>query len=112
MHELSLARGLLDQLHRLARQHDATKIHTVRVTIGRLSGIVPDSFSFGFEALSAENPLTNGATLEITLTEPQYRCLDCAFEGEHKKKNCPRCGSTRLLAVGGDELVLTRVEME
>jgi len=112
VHEFSLAQGLMRQLVDLAEQHQAAKIITVRVTIGRLSGIVADSFSFGFETLAAENPLTEYAVLEITETEPAQRCLDCGLVLDLPAGNCPACSSVRLVAEGGDDLTLTQVEME
>ena len=69
MHELSLAQGLLTQIKELAAVHEATKIITVRVSIGYNSGIVVDSFSFGFNAIKADNELTGDAVLEISRTE-------------------------------------------
>jgi len=69
MHEFSLAQGLMQQLVDLAGQHRAQKICTVRVAIGTRSGIVMDSFSFGFEVLAGENGLTRESVLEITETE-------------------------------------------
>ncbi len=68
MHELSLAQGLLTQLGELATTHGATKIITVKVSVGNDSGIVVDSFSFGFNAIKAEDELTAHAILEISLT--------------------------------------------
>lgn len=112
MHEFSLAQGLMSQLLQLAEQHGATKIITVRVTIGQLSGIVADSFSFGFEALVTENNLTKDAVLEITETEPAYRCLDCGLLTDSPSRTCSGCHSASLIAEGGDDLVLTQVEME
>ena len=69
MHEFSLAQGLMQQLSELAEQHEALKIYTVKVAIGTRSGIVVDSFSFGFEILAAENTLTREAVLKIS--EPE-----------------------------------------
>ena len=112
MHEFSLAQGLMSQLLELAAQHRATKIITVHVTIGKLSGIVVDSFSFGFETLTRTNDLTNGAVLEITESEPAFRCLDCDFINVPSASHCSKCNSARLLAEGGDDLILTQVEME
>lgn len=102
----------MDQLFQLAGQHGATKIITVRVTVGRLSGIVADSFSFGFEALAGENSLTKEAVLEIIQTEPALRCLDCGLLIDSPAGTCPGCHSSALMAEGGDDLVLTQVEME
>jgi len=65
MHELSLAQGLLAQLTDLAATHKATRILTVRVSIGAQSGIVCDSFVFGFNAIRTAQKLTGDAVLEI-----------------------------------------------
>ena len=102
----------MGQLAAIADEHKAKKIITVKVSIGRLSGIVADSFAFGFETLASENSLTRNAVLEITVTEPAKRCIDCGFIGETGGKECPRCSSSKLSAEGGDELILTQVEME
>lgn len=102
----------MEQLFQLADQHGATKIITVRVTIGRLSGIVADSFSFGFEVLAGEKNLTKEAVLEITQTEPVQKCLACGFIAVSPAETCPGCHSSTLVAEGGDDLVLTQVEME
>ena len=69
MHELSLAQGLLTQLEELATTHNATTVHVVRVEIGEQSGIVVDSFCFGFDALKKETPLTENAELQIDITK-------------------------------------------
>lgn len=114
MHEFSLAQGLVNQLLTLADRHKARKICTVRVEIGSLAGIVADSFAFGFEVLTRENPVTDGAALEIIATDPRYRCLDCAAIMPFTTSDalCPHCGSRRLAREGGDDLILTHVEME
>ena len=114
MHEFSLAQGLIGQLLALAGKNNARKIITVRVEIGTLAGIVPDSFVFGFEVLSGENQVTRGAVLEITETSPQHGCLDCGqlMPFTFATVSCPHCGSQRLARQGGDDLILTQVEME
>ena len=57
------------QLEELAQQHGAKKIFAVRLAVGTRSGIVVDSFCFGFEVLARENPLTENAVLEISKPE-------------------------------------------
>ncbi|HBI16455.1 MAG TPA: hydrogenase accessory protein HypA [Desulfobulbaceae bacterium] len=114
MHEFSLAQGLVSQLLALADQHNALKICTVRVAIGSQAGIVADSFAFGFDVLSRENGLLKDAVLEIIETHPQHRCLDCGgiMPFTLTKPSCSQCGSQRLASVGGDDLILSQIEME
>ena len=54
MHELSLAHSLIDQILDLAAEHQASRVLRVRVTLGPFSGVVRDSFEFGFNVLKKE----------------------------------------------------------
>ena len=82
MHEFSLAQGLMQQLKDLAKQHDVQKICTVRVDIGTRSGIVVDSFSFGFEVMAKENVLDEilGGILQPTSQQSDIQRLERMYE--------------------------------
>ncbi len=115
MHEISLVQGLLSQLHDLARQNNMTKVVSITMDIGPLSGVVADSFRFGFEILAQEDALVREATLNINTTAVTYRCTGCnatQHSSGDKPDGCPACGELFLLAEGGDELILNTVEME
>ncbi|MEE4241092.1 MAG: hydrogenase maturation nickel metallochaperone HypA [Desulfopila sp.] len=116
MHEISLVQGLFEQLAELAKQNRMTRIISVTMDIGPLSGVVEDSFRFGFEILSSENDLVRGAQLIINTTAVAYRCSNCEQIQQHptsvKPDSCPKCGEEILFAEGGDELILQKVEME
>ena len=64
MHELSLAHSLIDQILDLAAEHQASRVLRVRVTLGPFSGVVRDSFEFGFNVLKKEQPQTEDALLD------------------------------------------------
>ena len=128
MHELSLAQSLIDQLLGLAKEHKADRITKVLVTLGPFSGVVRDSFEFGFDVLKKAHPLTREAVLELETPDPVYLCLDCgkvsvipfSRQGDlldvHSfspyPKKCPWCCLNRLSPKGGNELILNHVEME
>ena len=124
MHELSLARSLIDQVLALAEEHQAEKIIKVTVIIGPFSGIVTESFSFGFDALKLEQTLTRESVLEIETPDREYTCLHCgnlfACPGGQAHEpgflsadpSCPDCGSEHCTTSGGDELILKQLEME
>lgn len=115
MHEISLVQGLFDQLAELAEQNKMSKVVTVTMEIGPLSGVVEDSFRFGFDILSKENELLRGAKLIIHSTTVTYRCISCQRVHEatsQRPEYCETCGESLLIAEGGDELILQRVEME
>ncbi|MBM9535572.1 hydrogenase maturation nickel metallochaperone HypA/HybF [Desulfobulbus alkaliphilus] len=128
MHELSLAQSLLEQLLELAGKHQAARVTRVVVTLGPFSGIVQDSFAFGFNILKAERPATRDAVLDMETPDPEYICLECnkvaliPFPRQSERldlarhglaaRKCPWCGSNRLSPQGGTELILNQVEME
>lgn len=128
MHELSLAQSLLDQLLELAGEHKATRVNRVAITIGPFSGIVRDSFEFGFNILKESEAVTKGADLVVETPDPMYVCTNCrkisaipfarlddasalSLAGFIPKK-CPWCGQDALSPEGGTELILNQVEME
>lgn len=115
MHEISLVQGLLQQLAELAEENKASRVISITMDIGPLSGVVEDSFRFGFDILSKEDDLVRGAELIIHATLVTYRCCQCDYSEKTtgtRPECCPDCGERFLLAEGGDELVLQKVEME
>jgi len=125
MHELSLAQSLIAQILALAAEHEARKVNRVVVTLGPFSGVVRDSFEFGFSILKEEHEPVRDARLELETPDPEYRCLDCEkvipFPRQSDPlelacgltaKKCPWCGSNRLSPKGGTELILKQLEME
>ena len=115
MHELSLAQSLLNQLYDLAAQNGAKRVVKVTVEIGPLSGIVQDSFEFGFTSLAAESPITCGAALVIKTPAAEYQCLDCNYIMRScldRPLNCSACQSKMIIPKGGNDIILLQVEMD
>jgi len=82
--------------------------------IGPLSGVVVDSFQFGFDILSAEDEMLRGAKLELQVPPVIYRCTNCphTVTTAERPEECPECGELLLIPEGGDDLILKQVEME
>lgn len=126
MHELSLAKSLIDQLVNLAQEHDSQRITKVTVLLGPFSGVVADSFDFGFNILKKDLPVTENAELILQTPPPEYKCLQCntILQEENlnakenlkyqptERKTCRKCSSTNLSPQGGTELILQQLEME
>ncbi len=115
MHEMSLVQGLFQQLHDIAGQHNTSRVLKVTMVIGPLSGVVVDSFRFGFDVLSKTDDLVKDAELEIVIPEVSYRCSNCrsleTTAGE-RPQQCTACGDALLIAEDGNDLILQQVEME
>ena len=115
MHETSIALSLLNSLSELAEKERAKEVTKVRVRIGKLSGIVVDSFVFAFNALKPNYPKLGRAELLVEEVPSRYRCLDCGNEFEVETiyfPECTRCRSVNLKLISGEELEVVDVEIE
>jgi hydrogenase nickel incorporation protein HypA/HybF len=54
MHELSIAQSIVEIVHQYVPVGNCRSVKTVRVLVGEHAGVVPDSLSFCFEAITAE----------------------------------------------------------
>lgn len=112
MHELSIAQGILDIVQQHVPPERLASVVSVRVRLGRLSGVVSESLSFCFDALVAETPFRR-ARLEIEHVATRCACLDCgaSFEPEALVFFCPSCRSGRVRLVSGNDLQVVHVEL-
>jgi hydrogenase nickel incorporation protein HypA/HybF len=108
VHEVGIARSLIDTV--TARLPGAT-VTGISVEVGSLSGIVPDSLRYGFEAAAAGTPLA-GASLDITECQARCRCETCGrqFQPSDLIPICP-CGSAEVTVLSGEELRITSVQV-
>ena len=115
MHETSIAMGLLESLEEVAKREDAKRVLKVKVKVGKLSGIVLDSFVFAFNALKGQREKLKDTELVVEEVPIRYRCRDCGevFECESVYfPECPKCGSVKLELISGQELEVVNAELE
>lgn len=113
MHELSVATALVAQAERAARAAGAERVVAVRLRLGRLSGLVPESLVFGFE-IAATGTALEGARLEVERVEPVIWCPRCEAEvtlASPTRFRCPRCDTPSADVRAGRELELRSLEV-
>ncbi|MCU1686748.1 MAG: hypA [Amycolatopsis sp.] len=108
MHELSITQSIVDAV---IEKMDGATVLGVRLEIGKLSGVVPDSVRFCFDVLCTGTTL-EGAGLDIDEVPGAGRCRDCAgeFQLEDMIRLCP-CGSANVEVLAGDRLRIKSVEV-
>ncbi|MBV9846785.1 MAG: hydrogenase maturation nickel metallochaperone HypA [Kutzneria sp.] len=108
MHELAITQSIVEAV--VDRLGEA-RIASVRLEIGTLSGVVPDSVRFCFD-LVTEGTTLAGARLEIDQPGGRARCRSCAeeFSSDDPIMLCA-CGSADLDVIAGQELTITAVEV-
>ncbi len=108
MHELAIAESVVDAV---TQRLPAAKVTCVRLEIGALSGVVPDSIRFCFD-LATEGTGLAGARLEITEPPARCRCRACGaeFQPDSPIVLCP-CGSPDVAVLAGEELKIVSVQV-
>jgi hydrogenase nickel incorporation protein HypA/HybF len=108
MHELAIAESLVEAVQaRTGRQ----TVVSVRLQVGRLSGVVPDALMFAFELAAQGTPL-EGAQLLIEEPAGRLHCRTC--QADQRRDDlillC-ECGSADVEVTAGRELALLNAEV-
>ncbi len=113
MHEVGIMQSILAVAEQQARAAGAVRIHQVRVRIGQLAGVVPDSLQCAFEILRPPT-LAAAARLEIEEIPPTCWCAVCQreFASPELWWQCPQCGAASNELRRGRELELASLEVE
>ena len=103
----------LGQALEQARQAGASRVYSIRLRVGAVSGVVPEALQFAFEALADGTP-AQGAQLIIEHVPARFWCSTCnhEFELAEVRACCPDCGGFNGELRGGRELELTSLEIE
>ncbi len=112
MHELSIAQEILSIIQQNVDPADLESVKNVKVKIGKLSNILPDSLLFCFDAIKTDTPLTN-SKLIIHQTPILIECGDCKSVSEIEPPvfSCPACSSINIKMTGGSELIVEEIEL-
>ena len=113
MHELSIAQNIVEIIQQSVPQHEWTNVRVVRLKVGTLSGVVPDSLDFCFGVISSQTSFPN-AKLEIQRIPFAVHCSSCneTIINEVGVVVCQSCGSVETEVISGRELQVTEVELD
>jgi hydrogenase nickel incorporation protein HypA/HybF len=113
MHELSVCLSLLDQVERIAREHDADRVERILLRIGPLSGVEAPLLENAWP-LAAAGTVAESARLDIEPAPVRVRCGECGAETEATPNRllCGVCGDWRTRLVSGDEMLLASLELQ
>jgi hydrogenase nickel incorporation protein HypA/HybF len=114
MHEVGLARQLLDIAESAAKEHGATAITKVGLRLGAMAGVVPDALSFAFE-VARQGTMAEQAVLEVEYLPLVCYCESCraAFEVDDRFgiALCPQCGEPSAEIRQGTEFTVSYLEV-
>lgn len=113
MHELSIVASLFEILEEKAQEKGSKKIVSVKLQIGKLSGVVPEFLTTAFE-MYKKDTIARDAELEIEEVPLTIRCKKCGktITKEDFVFICQHCGSQDLETLSGTELILEKMELD
>lgn len=110
MHELSLCQAIVGVVGPYA---DGRRVDTVRVRIGALRQVVPESLSFCWSLLRDYADMPD-AELELEFVEAKVRCRCCQEDSTITSRwslLCPRCECADVEVLCGDEFLVTSLDV-
>ncbi len=112
MHEYGVTESIIRIVEDKAKEAGVTKVTSIHIVVGALTGFVPDCIRFYYDTMS-KNTIAEGATLEFEELPLRLRCRSCAdvFEPITREWKCPACGAPEIDIEGGRELYIKEMEV-
>lgn len=109
MHELGMCEAVMDTVERRAAGRE---VQRVRLRIGVLHRVVPESLDQAFELVAA-GTVADGAEVDLVTVPMHLTCHACGHEedAEDMRASCPACGDVDIALDGGDELTLESLQL-
>jgi hydrogenase nickel incorporation protein HypA/HybF len=110
MHELAICQALLSEVRRAAGA-DAGPVVRIVIRVGALAGVEPRLLERAFD-IARGGTIAATAELAIETIPVRVECRQChgISEVAPNRLICSHCGAWSTRLVGGDELVLQRLE--
>jgi len=113
MHELALAKGIIDIVRSESKKQGFSRVLEINLKIGEFSGIIPECLE-EFFPIAAKGSPAEGARLVNELVKASFSCPDCGHEGaaDRKRHCCESCGSERIKMISGREFYVESLKVE
>jgi len=105
MHELSIAREIISVVELEASKRRLSSVSEIKLKVGALAGVDPESLSFGFKA-STIGTAFEKTKLTVEWVHVKGKCRTCgkSISIDDLIFLCPLCDSTDIEILQGEEL--------
>jgi hydrogenase nickel incorporation protein HypA/HybF len=114
MHELSIVTSIVETVTETLAAYPGTRVLEVRLRVGALASVIPESLEFCYGIASEGTPLV-GSRLVVNLLPVVVHCAPCGQDVELEgvqSFRCPRCGEPCSDMRQGRELEIDSIEIE
>ena len=114
MHELGTIHYVIDTVEKLAVENQLTRIGSVTLQVGEVSGIIPRFLTDYWEYAKKKTDYLRDAELKIETIEAVTYCQACGktYPTVKYAKICPYCQRDNTFLVTGNEYVIKEIEAE
>ena len=112
MHELGIVNYVVKQVQQVAEENQLTKVNSVTLEFGEVSGIVPEYLVDYWDWYTKKTPLIEGAKLLYETIPAVTWCNACkkTYPTIQYGKTCPYCGSGETWLQQGREMNIKQIE--
>ena len=112
MHELGTIHYVIDTVEKLAVENELSKIGSVTLEVGEVSGIIPRFLTDYWEYAKKKTTYLQEAELKIETIQAVTYCQACGktYPTVQYAKICPYCHSDNTFLVTGNEYVIKEIE--
>lgn len=112
MHELSIVTYVIRQVDGIAKENQLTKVSSVTLEFGEVSGIVPEYLIDCWNWYAKKTPLIEGSELRCETIPAITWCNSCqsTYPTVAHGKICPKCGSGETWLQQGNEMNIKEIE--
>jgi hydrogenase nickel incorporation protein HypA/HybF len=111
VHEYSLIQALVERVEAEVAARSASAVHRLSVRIGEDAGVDIELFKTAFHTFR-ERTVCENADLDVVIVPVEWACGACGRRiAAGQVLRCPDCLTPATL-IGGDEIILERIEME
>ncbi|MBQ4426534.1 MAG: hydrogenase maturation nickel metallochaperone HypA [Oscillospiraceae bacterium] len=114
MHEMGIVLHLAKTLDETAAEEKLTKIASVTLQVGEVSGIMTDLFTDAWNYFKVRHPILAESELRLETLPAVTWCDGCKKEYPTVQygRTCPYCGSGETWLLRGNECVIKEIEAE
>lgn len=112
MHELGIVFHIIDSLEEVRRQNQLSKVSTVTLEIGEVSGVVDSYLEDCWKWAANRSELLRDSQLQIEQIPAVTFCEECGqtYGTVEHGKICPYCASPNTYLISGNEFNIKEIE--
>ncbi len=113
MHELSVARNIIEIVEQNVPKDELPFVRGILLKVGEFSGVVTDSLKFSYEIIAADTELQN-SELKIESVPFLLKCNSCGgiTTNNYGLRECADCLKTDTEVLSGEELKIAEIILE